>query len=153
MLVLTSCNTKNRKNAKQYIRQDLSEKLNALLRKDPVRRTLFLMPDRTECAQMLRDDLAFARELWLKTLPEAEQQKIKDNEVDFLTAANRDGEVLDFHSLRHTCGAWLAMASVPPKVVQTVMRHATITLTMDTYGHLFPDQEASAVEMQARLLD
>ena len=37
------------------------------------------------------------------------------------------------------------MAGVHPKVVQTVMRHSTITLTMDTYGHLFPGQEADAV--------
>ncbi|MCY2994796.1 MAG: hypothetical protein NTY19_44090 [Planctomycetota bacterium] len=27
----------------------------------------------------------------------------------------------------------------------TAMRHWTITLTMDTYGHLFPDQRADAV--------
>ena len=30
------------------------------------------------------------------------------------------------------------------------MRHSTITLTMDTYGHLFPGQEADAV---ARMRD
>jgi hypothetical protein len=28
---------------------------------------------------------------------------------------------------------------------QTVMRHSTMTLTMDTYGHLIPGQEADAV--------
>lgn len=32
-----------------------------------------------------------------------------------------------------------------PKEVQTLMRHSTITLTMDTYGHLFPGQEAEIV--------
>ena len=37
------------------------------------------------------------------------------------------------------------MAGVHPKVVQTVMRHSAITLTMDTYGHLFPGQDAAAV--------
>ncbi len=42
-------------------------------------------------------------------------------------------------------GAWLAMAGVHPKVVQTVLRHSAITLTMDTYGHLFPGQDAAAV--------
>jgi hypothetical protein len=30
-------------------------------------------------------------------------------------------------------------------VVQAVVRHASITLTMDTYGHTFPGQEADAV--------
>jgi hypothetical protein len=39
-----------------------------------------------------------------------------------------------------------------PKAVQSVMRHSTITLTMDTYGHLFPGQEAEAVVRLADLL-
>ena len=37
------------------------------------------------------------------------------------------------------------MTGVHPKVVQQVLRHSAITLTMDTYGHLFPGQEADAV--------
>ena len=58
---------------------------------------------------------------------------------------NHEGEILDSHALRHTCGAWMAIANVPCKTVQAVMRHSTITLTMDTYGHQFPGQEADAV--------
>ena len=63
----------------------------------------------------------------------------------YVPNVNHEGEVLDFHALRHTCGAWMAMAGAHSKTVQTVMRHSTITLTMDTYGHLFPGQEADAV--------
>ena len=37
------------------------------------------------------------------------------------------------------------MTGAHPKVIQQVLRHSTITLTMDTYGHLFPGQEADAV--------
>ncbi len=37
------------------------------------------------------------------------------------------------------------MTGAHPKVIQSVMRHGSITLTMDTYGHLFPGQEADAV--------
>ena len=48
--------------------------------------------------------------------------------------------------LRHTCGAWLAMTGTHPKVMQQAMRHQSIGLTMDTYGHLFPGQEADAVD-------
>ena len=29
--------------------------------------------------------------------------------------------------------------------IQAIMRHSSITLTMDTYGHLFPGQEADTV--------
>mgnify|MGYP001364023985 CR=1 FL=1 len=38
------------------------------------------------------------------------------------------------------------------KVVQQVMRHQSITLTMDTYGHLFPGQEADAVARMSQIL-
>ena len=31
--------------------------------------------------------------------------------------------------------------NVNPKVIQARLGHATITETMDTYGHLFPDAE------------
>ena len=37
------------------------------------------------------------------------------------------------------------MAGAHPKAVQSVMRHSTIVLTMDTYGHLFPGQDAATV--------
>lgn len=32
-------------------------------------------------------------------------------------------------------------ANLNPKVIQARLGHATITETMDTYGHLFPDAE------------
>jgi hypothetical protein len=44
------------------------------------------------------------------------------------------------------------MLGVHPKVDQTVMRHASITLTMDTYGHLFPGQEIDAVSRMRDLM-
>ena len=53
---------------------------------------------------------------------------------------------------RHTCGAWLAQSGAHPKAVQAVMRHSVITLTMDTYGHLFPGQEADTVARLPNLL-
>jgi integrase len=62
------------------------------------------------------------------------------------------GKVLDFHALRHSCGSWLAVQGVHPNVVKTVMRHSTITLTMDTYGHLLPDQHADAVGGMASMM-
>jgi integrase/recombinase XerD len=56
-----------------------------------------------------------------------------------------DGKFADFHALRHTCGTWLAAAGTHPKVIQRVMRHSTITLTMDRYTRLFKGDEAAAV--------
>ncbi len=47
----------------------------------------------------------------------------------------------------------MIIAGVNPKVVQQVMRHSTIVLTLDTYGHLLPDSEQDAVELQARVIN
>jgi integrase len=48
------------------------------------------------------------------------------------------------HALRHWYASWLINRKedggleLPPKVVQERLGHATIAMTMDTYGHLFP---------------
>ena len=94
---------------------------------------------------MLRDDLAEARKQWLAEAKQAPQEYAQREQSDFLAPTNHEGEMFDFQSLRHTCGAWLAMTGAHPKIVQQVMRHQSITLTMDTYGHLFPGHEADAV--------
>ncbi|GII54465.1 hypothetical protein Pth03_28540 [Planotetraspora thailandica] len=46
-----------------------------------------------------------------------------------------------FHDLRHFYASSLIRANLNPKVIQTRLGHATIAATMDTYGHLFPDDE------------
>ena len=61
---------------------------------------------------------------------------------DFLLPTDHDGRVIDFHALRHTCGAWAASGGASPKAIQTLMRHSSIKLTLDTYGHLLPDEAA-----------
>ena len=45
------------------------------------------------------------------------------------------------------------MTGAHPKAVQAVMRHSSITLTMDTYGHLFPGQEADTVSRFPNMID
>jgi integrase len=42
------------------------------------------------------------------------------------------------HALRHTYAALLIREGAHPKVIQTLMGHASITVTLDLYGHLFP---------------
>jgi integrase len=54
-----------------------------------------------------------------------------------------------FHDLRHTCATLLLKRSVHPKLVQELLGHATIAVTLDTYSHLVPgmgDQAANAME-------
>jgi hypothetical protein len=102
-------------------------------------------------ASMLRADLADARGAWLEEAASDHRQHEERTRSDFLLDVNHAGQHLDFHSLRHTCGAWLAQAGVHPKTVQVIMRHSAITLTMDTYGHLFPGQEADAINALPRV--
>ncbi len=106
---------------------------------------LFSIRDATRLARMLRADLAEARRVWLRECLADLDAYIAREQSDFLADTNHAGQVLDFHALRHTCGTWLALSGAQPKAIQTVMRHSVITLTLDTYGHLLPDQEAEAV--------
>ena len=43
------------------------------------------------------------------------------------------------HDLRHTCASLSIQAGANIKVLQRLMGHKTATLTLDRYGHLFPD--------------
>jgi len=42
------------------------------------------------------------------------------------------------HELRHTCATLLIAQGADPKAIQSQMRHSTISVTFDVYGHLFP---------------
>lgn len=44
------------------------------------------------------------------------------------------------HDLRHTAAALMIQAGYPPKMLQEIMGHASITTTLDLYGHLYPDE-------------
>ncbi|MET4323596.1 tyrosine-type recombinase/integrase [Bradyrhizobium sp. RT5a] len=48
-----------------------------------------------------------------------------------------------WHSLRHfAVSCWIGQR-LPPKTVQTFVGHATLQMTMDTYGHMFPSEDHS----------
>lgn len=51
--------------------------------------------------------------------------------------AGLDG--LRFHDLRHTYAALMVAAGAHPKYLQAQMGHSSIRVTLDRYGHLFPD--------------
>lgn len=48
-------------------------------------------------------------------------------------------EGLTPHELRHTCASLAIAGGANVKVLQTLLGHKTATLTLDRYGHLFPD--------------
>jgi integrase len=142
-VLLEARSTKNRKAARQYIRPGLAAELAELASRLMPGAKVFSMPRREHVAAMLRADLQAARQAWVNEAPPAE--RMNREQSDFLLAEDHDGRTLDFHSLRHTCGAWAAMGGASPKAVQTLMRHSSITLTLDTYGHLLPDEASETV--------
>ena len=51
------------------------------------------------------------------------------------------------HSLRHTFATSLLRMGANPKVVSELLGHATIRVTLDVYGHVFPADTYAAVDL------
>jgi integrase len=64
-----------------------------------------------------------------------------------------DVPVLRLHDLRHTHASHLLRAGVNVKVVSDRLGHASVSFTLDTYGHVMPGQQAEAAAAAAALLD
>ena len=59
------------------------------------------------------------------------------------------------HALRHAAASLFIEQGMKPKRVQEIMGHSTISMTLDTYTHLYPapeDDQAAMAQLQARLL-
>ena len=105
----------------------------------------FFMPEASMVVEMLRDDLADARKMWLESHQNA-QERAEAQAGTFLSYADAAGRVADFHALRHTFISNLASGGVHPKTAQSLARHSTITLTMDRYSHTLRGANAKALE-------
>jgi integrase len=57
-----------------------------------------------------------------------------------------------FHDLRHTFGYLMLEAGEHPKVVQEMLGHSQISLTLDTYSHVLPDIQKEAIRRLGGLL-
>lgn len=57
-----------------------------------------------------------------------------------------------FHDLRHTYASLCIAAGMDPKALQRAMGHSSISVTMDTYAHLFPGSFDRAVKRMEGLL-
>jgi integrase len=51
-----------------------------------------------------------------------------------------------FHDLRHTYAALMVAAGAHPKYLQAQMGHSSIRVTLDLYGHLFPDANRGVLD-------
>jgi integrase len=77
-----------------------------------------------------------------------------------LLTRDGDAKYTGLHALRHFYASWCINRradgglELPAKVVQERLGHASIVITMDTYGHLFPrnDDGAELAEAMHSLL-
>ena len=51
-----------------------------------------------------------------------------------------------WHDLRHTCATLLLGRGVHPKLVQHLLGHASITMTLDRYSHWIPSMGSHAAD-------
>lgn len=55
-------------------------------------------------------------------------------------------------TVRHTFATLMLKGGEHPKVVQEMMGHATINITLDTYSHVLPDMQDKAADRLGALL-
>jgi integrase len=80
------------------------------------------------------DDLVF-------TMPGGSRMRLSNwRRATFLPARARAGisDRFRIHDLRHTAASLMIQSGYPPKMLQAIMGHASITTTLDLYGHLYP---------------
>jgi len=119
--------SKHRRDDVLPLRADVAEQLTAWkngLRPDEQAK-VFASFNPNKAAAMLRKDLAAA-------------------EIPYEDAS---GRVADFHALRHTFISNLTRSGVPAKVAQSLARHGSIGLTMDTYSHIGLYDERAALDV------
>jgi integrase len=80
------------------------------------------------------DDLVF-------TVPSGSMLRLPNwRRAVFLSARNRAciSPRFRIHDLRHTAASLMIQARYPPNMLQEILGHASITTTLDLYGHLYP---------------
>jgi len=60
---------------------------------------------------------------------------------------------IGLHECRHTYAAYAIAAGINTKALSTYMGHASITITLDRYGHLLPGNETEAASLLNRYLE
>ena len=118
--------SKHRRDDILPLRHDIAAKFEKwwIMSGEEADETVFPQFDSTKGARMLRRDLAVAG-------------------ISYRDSA---GRVIDFHALRHSFISNLNQSGASPKVAQSLARHSTISLTMDTYTHLGLFDERAAID-------
>jgi integrase len=103
---------------------------------------------RAEWAESYEDgDLVFARESGEPLRPDFVTKRFRALAV---TAGLRH---VRLHDLRHGAASLMLSAGVPMAIVSKMLRHSSIGITVDTYGHLSEETARTASDAIGALLD
>lgn len=69
--------------------------------------------------------------------------------LDNMKADGIDFPYFTLHSTRHTFATRCIENGMQPKVLQHILGHATLSMTMDLYGHVLPDTKIEAMQAVA----
>lgn len=94
---------------------------------------------------MLLKDLSAARDAWLDAARN-DAERTERERSHFLRREDQDGNVADFHALRHTFISNLARGGVHPKLAQDLARHSDVNLTLSRYSHTVLAERSAALD-------
>lgn len=67
--------------------------------------------------------------------------------------AKADVPAIRFHDMRHTVATLLMGQGVSPKVVQQILGHSDVAMTLRIYSHVSPQMQRAATEQLDKLID
>ena len=84
-------------------------------------------------------ELRWVFDVAVRTVQDAGLAQREDEAEKSRQAATPEFPLIVPHELRHTCASLAIAGGANIKVLQRLMGHKTATMTLDRYGHLFPD--------------
>ncbi len=124
-VTVSAKSAKNRKSATLPLRVDMAMKLATYLATKLPTARVFARLNKFNAARIIRLDLKAAG-------------------IPYMDV---NGNVFDFHALRHQFISSLAAAGVHPRTAQELARHSDIKLTMNRYTHVFRGELNKAVAL------
>lgn len=115
------------------------------------RRTIAL-PEFTVVVLLLHQDRTSKDEGQLFTTSSGKLVSPRNLSWHFHQVLDRTGFLrIRFHDLRHTAATLPLKEKVHPKIVQEMLGHSTISLTLDTYSHILPDIQQEAADKMDKI--
>ena len=95
----------------------------------------------------MADGRSLSPDVWVFLSPQGCRLDERNLETAWADCLKRAGiRKVRFHDLRHTFASLLIQHGAHPKYIQEQLGHSSIQVTMDTYGHWFPNRNQGWVD-------